>query len=103
MAVFASAAYSDLPPDYFDNPEPAYDPDSDVPFHTRVENLTWKAENKTAVARTARWKLILNETRPPELYDMANGWIEKENLADRRAFKKVRRMLEARIKNIWKW
>ncbi len=103
FTVFASAAYSDLPPNYFDNPEPAYDPDSDVPFHTRVENLTWKAENRTAMARTSQWKLILNESRMPELYNMAEGWIEKENLADKPDFNKVRRALEARIKNVWKW
>ena len=103
FAVFASAAYSDLPPNYFDKPEPAYEPDSDVPFHTRVENLTWKAENKTAMARTSQWKLILNESRPPELYKMADGWIEKENLADKRAFRKVRKALETKIQNVWKW
>ena len=103
FTVFASAAYSDLPPNYFDDPEPAYGPDSDVPFHTRVENLTWKAENKTATARTSQWKLILNESRPPELYKMADGWIEKENLADKRDFRKVRKALEAKIKNVWKW
>jgi arylsulfatase A-like enzyme len=103
FTVFASAAYSDLPSKYFDNPEPAYDPDSDVPFHSRVENLTWQAENKTAMARTARWKLILNETRPPELYDMGNGWIEKENLADRQDLTKIRRTLEAKINKLWKW
>jgi hypothetical protein len=33
------------------------------------------------MARTRGWKLILNETRPPELYHMAGGWIEKENVA----------------------
>jgi hypothetical protein len=55
------------------------------------------------MARTARWKLILNETRPPELYDMATGWIEKENLADKKDFNKVRRTLEAKINNLWKW
>ncbi len=103
FTVFASAAYSDLPPNYFDDPEPAYEPDSDVPFHTRVEKLTWKAENKTAMARTSQWKLILNESRPPELYKMADGWIEKENLADKRDFRKVRKALETKIKNVWKW
>jgi len=34
---------------------------------------------------------------------MADGWIEKENLADKPDFKKVRRALEAKIKNVWKW
>lgn len=38
--VFAFAAYSDLATDYFDHPEPVYNPDSEVPFHTRVERLT---------------------------------------------------------------
>lgn len=103
FAVFASAAYSDLPPNYFDDPEQPYDPDSDVPFHTRVENLTWKAESRTAMVRTSHWKLILNETRSPELYKMAEGWTEKENLAEKRDFRSVRRTLEAKIRDVWKW
>ncbi len=103
FAVIASAAYSDLPPDYFDHPEPAYNPDSDVPFHTRVEQLTWKAENRTAMARTNDWKLILNETRPPELYHMAGGWIERENVAGKREHRKVRQSLEQKIRQVWRW
>ncbi len=55
------------------------------------------------MARMSQWKLILNESRPPELYNMADGWIEKENLADKPDFNKVRRAPEARIKNVWKW
>ena len=103
FTVFASAAYSDLPPNYFDDPEPAYDPDSDVPFHSRVQKYTWKAESRTVMARTREWKLILNETRPPELYKMANGWIEKENVADKPAFRNIRKVLEAKINQVWKW
>jgi len=102
-AGVASAAYSDLPPDYFDHPEPAYNPDSDVPFHTRVEQLTWKAENRTAMARTNDWKLILNESRPPELYRVAGGWIERENIAGKREHQQVRRSLEQKIRQVWRW
>ncbi len=94
---------SDQPPDYFDHPAPAYNPDSDVPFHTRVERLTWKAENRTAMARTNDWKLILNESRPPELYRVAGGWIERENVASKREHRKVRQSLEQKIRDVWSW
>ncbi|UCH61777.1 MAG: sulfatase-like hydrolase/transferase [Fidelibacterota bacterium] len=103
FAVIASAAYSDLPLGYFDDPELAYNPDSDVPFHTRVQRLTWKAENRTAMARTNGWKLILSETRPPELYHMAGGWIERENVASKREHRKVLKSLEQKIRDVWSW
>lgn len=101
--VFASAAYNDLPPDYFENPLPYYNPDSDVPFHTRVQPLTWEGKYKTVMARTKDWKLILNETRPPELYRMNGGWIELENIADDPANAGVLEMLKSKIEETWKW
>ena len=94
---------ADLPSDYFDNPEPFYKPDSDIPFHTRVENRTWQDKSRTIMARTREWKLILSETRPPELYNMDDGWVEKENVVDRGEFAAVRRMLEARLHSLWRW
>ncbi len=106
VTVFASAAYSELPDDYFDAPEPAhYNPpkDSDVPFHTRVERLTWKPENKTVMARTRDWKVILNETRPPELYHMAGGWVEQENVAGDPAHNAVLERLRSSIRDVWTW
>jgi len=51
-----------------------------VPFHTRIENLTWKDEHKTFMVRNRDWKLIISETREPELYFMDGGHIERENL-----------------------
>ena len=78
--VFAAASYSDLPGNYKDEPEPYFKPDSDVPFHTRIENLTWKDEHKTFMVRNRDWKLIISETREPELYFMDGGHIERENL-----------------------
>jgi arylsulfatase A-like enzyme len=101
--IFASAAYSDLPKDYFDNPEPAYKPDSDIPFHTRIEKLTWKTENRIAMARTLDWKLILNESRPPELYNMAGNRIEQENVIEKQEYTAIRTSLEKTIESIWKW
>lgn len=55
------------------------------------------------MARTNEWKLILNETRPPELYHMAGGWIERENVAGEREHRKVRQSLEQNIGEVWRW
>jgi len=101
--IFASAAYSDLPADYFDHPEPVTSPDSDTPFHSRVERLTWQDERKTVMARTREWKFIRSETRPPELYHMNGGWIEKENVVGQRRHRKVRQTLERQVQELWPW
>ncbi len=78
--IVASAAYSDLPPGYWNNPEPYFDPNNDTPFHTRIENLTWQEEHKTMMVRNRDWKLIISDTREPELYFMDGGHVERENL-----------------------
>lgn len=103
MVVFASAAYNDLNPDYFAHPEPYYDPNSEVPFHSRVQSLTWEGKYKTAMARTQDWKLILNESRPPELYRMNGGWIEPENVADDPTHTDVFESLKSKIEETWSW
>ena len=79
-AVFAAASYSDLPQNYWDHPEPYFNNKSDVPFHSRIENLTWRDEHKTTMVRNRNWKLIMSETRDPELYHMNGGHIERLNL-----------------------
>lgn len=81
-AVVATAGYSDLPDDYFDDPEKPLDERTKVPFHSRVEKLTWKPKQRTAMVRTKEWKLILNESQPNELYDMNSTSIERENVID---------------------
>lgn len=101
--VYASAAYSDLEPDYFDHPEPAYNPDSDVPFHTRVEHLTWREDKNTMMVRTQKWKCILSESRPPELYKMSGTCVEKDNVADEKAYAPIRKSLEQDLLATWKW
>ena len=97
-AVYAFAAYNDLPSDYFDHPEPYYDPDRDEPFHYRVQHLTWEGKHQTAMIRTKDWKLILDETRPAELYHMKGGWIEKENVASDPAYADILSSLTGKLK-----
>lgn len=101
--IFASAAYSDLPDGYWEDPEPYYKPDSKVPFHTRVENLTWKPQFRTAMARTSDWKLILSESRKPELYFMNGGNVERQNLYGQKQYQEISDWLEKEIKSHWNW
>jgi len=101
--VYASAVYSDLPEEYWDDPEPYFDPDSPVPFHTRVENLTWLSQYRTVMARTRNWKLILSESHDPELYKMDGGHVEKENLYGQTPYQQVAKELEQKIQANWQW
>lgn len=101
--VYASAAYSDFPEGYWDHPEPYFNPDSPVPFHTRVENITWKPQYKTAMVRTRDWKLILSESHEPELYHMNGGTIERQNLYEQKQYREIFEKLEQDIKTHWEW
>jgi arylsulfatase A-like enzyme len=103
FAIMASAMYSDLPPNYFNNPELPYNPNSERPFHSRVEDLTWNDEQRTIMVRTPDWKFIQNESHPPELYHMAGGFVEKENVADKKEHSNIRKTLENKVKSEWKW
>jgi len=101
--VFASASYSDLPDGYWDNPEPYFNPDSDVPFHTRVERITWNNEHHTVMARNRNWKLILSETHEPELYKMDGDHIERQNLYGQSQYQHKFKELEQKIRNVCDW
>jgi arylsulfatase len=102
-AIIASAQYSDLPDGYWDDPELAFDPDSERPFHSRVEDLTWKPKKNTVMARTREWKLIKSETRPTELYHMKDGFQEQVNVAGLPQYSKIQKHLEEKIKTSWPW
>lgn len=83
-AAIAVAGYSDLPEDYFENPEPSYiDPPPGVEraFHSRIYDRVTPPRHRTASARTRNWRLILSETHPPELYHVGQAGTERENLA----------------------
>lgn len=101
--VYASAVYGDLPERYWENPEPYFNPDSDVPFHSRVEIITWTSQYRTVMARTRNWKLILSESQKPELYKMDGGHVEKENLYGKSQYKMISQRLEQNIKANWQW
>ena len=53
--------------------------------------------------RTWEWKLLLSESRPPELYRMNGGWIERKNVADEKENAGVRRDLETQLTRWWQW
>ncbi len=101
FAIYGSAAYSDLPKNYFENPQPVFDPNSEVPLHTRIEKLTWAPELKTVMVRTKKWKLIKSETRPSELYYYQNSDDkETENVFGREEYSDITKKLEKKLKSI---
>jgi hypothetical protein len=59
--IFASTAFSELPPNYFDDPEPFIPPKEERPFHSRVQHLVSRPEQRCAMVRMRDWKLILNK------------------------------------------
>ncbi len=101
--VYACTAYEDLPKDYFEHPEAFEKPDAREPVHTRVMKRASKATSRSVMARNEEWKLILNETQPPELYRMAGGTVESENVAEEAAHREVRQALEDKARRLWAW
>ena len=97
--VFASAAYSDLGPE----PEPWDDPESDRALHNRVYKRAANADQRTAMVRNHDWKLILNESAPPELYRLAGTIGEQQNVAHDPQHAKVLRTLTQAIEDEWPW
>jgi hypothetical protein len=51
----------------------------------------------------ARVDVLLSESRPPELYRMNDGWIERENVAERAEHAAVRRDMEQKLWAFWRW
>ena len=103
LDVYAYASYSDLPDGYWNNPEPYFNPNSNVPFHSRVENLTWKDDKHTVMVRDRNWKLILSETHEPELYNMAGRHVETQNLYGQSQHRQKFIELEKKLNAIKKW
>lgn len=105
--VFSEATYSKLPDNYWENPEPYYNPNSKSPFHSRVERLTWENDYKTAMIRTKEWKLIGSDGEKPELYFMGDKHIERENLIGNPEYLDIYKELKteiesySKIKFIW--
>jgi hypothetical protein len=77
--------------------------DADTPLHTLAEETSSGSRNRYSMMRTREWKFLLSESRPPELYRMNDGWVERENVADRPEHAPVRRQMEQRLRAFWRW
>ncbi len=102
FAIYASGAYGDVASDIVD-PSITLDDKDETPLHTRVMRQCMQPDHRTSMLRTMEWKLILNETAPPELYRMNGTWIERENLAGKKPYVKVQKTLEERLGREWAW
>jgi len=101
-AIFTSAAYGELPRELVETNQLRSN-DKKVPLHTLVEDGSDVPQHRMSMLRTQEWKFILNESRPPELYRMDGGWVERENVAERNEFAEVRRQFEKRLQAWWRW
>ena len=101
-AIFTSAAYGELPRELVEkNRIEGEDPE--IPLHSLAEETSSKPENRYAMARTHEWKFLLSESRPPELYRMSDGWVERQNVAGQPEYASVRRDMEQRLRSFWRW
>lgn len=102
-AIYTSAAYGDMAPDML--PPDLAPKDADAkPRHTRVLSPTMRPMHRTKMVRTREWKLVLNETEPPELYRLRHSAPrEVRNLASSAAHADTRASLERRLTDWWKW
>ncbi len=102
-AIFTSAAYGDLADDVLP-PNLAPDKEDGIPRHTQVLNPTMRPMHRTKMVRTQEWKMILNETEPPELYHLAAiSPRERLNLADMQEHVAVRKKMENQLNDWWAW
>ena len=59
---------------------------------------------RTKMVRDQEWKFILNETEPPELFRIGDGRpSERRNVAAAREHAGVRRRMERRLQQWWRW
>jgi arylsulfatase A-like enzyme len=100
--IYTSASYGELARDLVEHTRKESD-DDETPLHTLAEETSSDSKNRQAVVRSREWKFIRSESRPPELYKMDGGWIEKENVAEKPEYASVRRDLESRLGSFWKW
>lgn len=100
--IFTSAGYSEMTPELLD-PNSELHRTSEQPLHTRVMNHNMTPNHRTAMLRTREWHMVVSETRPPELYRMNGGWVERENVAEARESSAVRREMEQKLAKWWKW
>ena len=95
--IFTSAAYGRI--DFGKLPQGA----DETPLHTRVLQFAMNPKHRTSMARTKEWKMVLNEEGPPELYHMNGRQVERGNVAGLKEHADVRRSMEKRLAQWWKW
>lgn len=101
--IFTSGAYGDLAEEVLP-PDLAPRNVDEKPRHTKVLDPSMRPMHRTKMVRSREWKLILNETEPPELYRLAGiGPRERENLANSAEHAGVRRALERKLEPWWRW
>ena len=101
-AIFTSAGYGEWPRELIEtNRLSSADPA--LPLHTLVEDASDELQYRQSMIRNREWKLLLSESRPPELYRMDGGWIERKNLAGDKQYAGIRRDLEMSLTRWWQW
>lgn len=100
--IFTSASYGELPREVVEKHTHSSE-DPETPLHSLAEENSSDSKNRYAMIRNHEWKFLRSESRPPELYRMNDGWVERENLAERSEYASVRRDLEQRLHAFWRW
>jgi arylsulfatase A-like enzyme len=100
--IFTSAGYGELTPALLNLPLNPNKADA-VPRHTQVMNQNMTVEHRTSMIRTPEWKMVLTESRGPELYHMDGGVVEQRNIAGKTEHAAVRASLEKQLTNWWNW
>ena len=72
-------------------------------LHKRVFDQEMQETHRTAMIREGEWKLILSETRGPELYHLPGRSHETVNVAESPQHAAVRRDLEKKMGKWWTW
>lgn len=101
-ATFTSAGYAELHPEQLE-PDLAPKDEEAVPRHTQVMRRNMTAEHRTKMLRTQEWKLVLNESQPPELFHMDGGHRESPNVAGKPEHAALLRTMEKRLSAWWEW
>lgn len=101
-AIYTSAAYGEMTEAELDLPVSPTDVEAD-PRHSVALNRNMSPDHRTKMIRTGEWKLIVNESRGPELYHVDGGVAEGENLAHSREHAAARRRLEKDLASWWRW
>ncbi len=99
--IFTSASYGELSRELVEQNKMKDDPET--PLHSLAEETSSDSKNRYSMVRSREWKFLMSESRPPELYRMNDGWVEKENIAEKTEHATVRREMEQKLQAFWKW